>query len=138
MSNLLKFDDRNTLGYTFFDPLNEWQHRELERRMDRVEQMRGFGSVKRIPNTGPDMTAEELKARAERVIIMGEKFHRQARIREIARGEYEGLEEFYARMGHNIEVPVRCKRCGDPVKDDTEPCEKCKVEEAEVMNDMHR
>ena len=37
-----------------------------------------------------------------------------------------------------VKPTVKCKRCGDPVKDDTEPCGKCQVEEREVMNDLHQ
>ena len=37
-----------------------------------------------------------------------------------------------------VKPTVKCKRCGDPVKDDTEPCGKCQVEESEVMNDLHQ
>ena len=51
----------------------------------------------------------------------------------------------FSETGHHrtktiplVKPTVKCKRCGDPVKDDTEPCGKCKIEEAEVMSELHR
>ena len=139
MSNLLALTERNTLGYTFYDPLNRWQQADSERRADEWWQLEEFGCIKRIPNTGHELTPEEATEHRAKCEREAEQMHRRMQKLRVARGEFEGLEEYYTRMGYKgIVIPVRCKRCGDPVKDDTEPCGKCLQEQAEVMSELHR
>jgi len=138
MSNFLEFTDRNAQRYQHFDPLDEMRFREDERKADRLSQLDEFGYVKR-PKIIPARTLtaqEQIQLNAENRVII-DSIHRCRTRARWQRGE-EPLEEFLVRMGKtDVVVPVRCKTCGDPVKDNSEPCGKCQVERNEALNELH-
>jgi predicted Zn-ribbon and HTH transcriptional regulator len=87
--------------------------------------LREFGYIKREKVTlAPIPTAQE-QARTDRENeAMTDRIHWLHRRSNWQRG-WEPIEEFLVSMGKTgIVVPVRCKACGDPVKDDTR-CENC-------------
>jgi hypothetical protein len=122
--SLLDFTDRNFQFRQFYDPLNERQWRDSDRRGDEIQQLREFGYIKRDkPIPAKPLTPEERtrQDRENRVII--DSIHRRSSKLSWQRGE-QRLEEWLVSCGKDVVVPVRCKTCGDPVKDNTR-CENC-------------